>query len=60
MCSHNGSEPGPKGLVHVSKDVSRACNGSDTRHTITSTRVDKLLPVNIQPHSGYYILYTEA
>ena len=22
MCSHNGREPGPKGLVHVSKDVS--------------------------------------
>ena len=46
MCSHNGREPGPKGLVHVSKDVSRACNGSDTRHTITSTRVDQLLIYN--------------
>ena len=24
MSSHNGREPGPKGLLHVSKDVSRA------------------------------------
>ena len=56
MCSHNGREPGPKGLVHVSKDVSRACNGSDTRHTITSTRVDQLLIYNRTP--GIY--YTEA
>ena len=43
MCSHNGREPGPKGLVHVSKDVSCACNGSVTRHTITSTKVYQLL-----------------
>ena len=35
-----------KGLVLVSKDVSRACNGSDTRHTITSARVDQLLIYN--------------
>ena len=56
MCSHNGREPGPKGLVHISKDVSRACNGSDTRHTITSTRVDQLLIYNRTP--GIY--YTEA
>ena len=83
MCSHNGREPGPKGLAHVSKDllgraqpvippnlyslftnikawgpqvtkdVSRACNGSDTRHTTTSTRVDQLLIYIIQPHSWY-------
>ena len=49
MWSHNGREPGPKGLVHVSKDVSRACNGSDTRHTITSTTVDQLLIYNRTP-----------
>ena len=48
MCSHNGREPGPKGLVHVSKDVSRACNGSDTRHKYESWSA-----VNIQPHSWY-------
>ena len=56
MCSHNGREPGPKGLVHVSKDVSCACNGSVTRHTITSTKVDQLLIYNRTPG----ILYTEA
>ena len=55
MCSHNGREPDPKGLVHVSKDVSRACNGSDTRHTITSTRVDQLLIYNRTP-----VKYTET
>ena len=50
MCSHNGREPDPKGLDHVSKDVSRACNRSDiTRHTITSTRVDQLLIYNRTP-----------
>ncbi len=53
MCSHNGREPGPKGLVHVSKDVSRACNGSVTRHT--STKVDQLLIYNRTPG-----IYTEA
>ena len=55
MCSHNRREPGPKGLVHVSKDVSRACNGSDTRHTITSTRVDQLLIYNRTPGISFSI-----
>ena len=55
MCSHNGREPGPNGLVHVSKDVSRACNESVTRHTITSTKVDQLLIYNRTPG-----IYTEA
>ena len=50
MCSHNGREPCPKGLVHVSKDVSRACNGSDTRHTITSTR--KIQPSTLLGDAG--------
>ena len=48
MCSHNGREPGSKGLVHVSKDVSRACNGSVTRHTITSTKgVSVFIPLKL-------------
>ena len=56
MCSHNGREPGPKGLVHVSKDVSRACNLNwSDKHTITSTRVDQLLIYNRTPG-----IYTEA
>ena len=52
---NNGREPGPNGLVHVSKDVSSACNESVTRHTITSTKVDQLLIYNRTPG-----IYTEA
>ena len=43
MCSHNGREPGPKG---AGSGIQGCEPWSDTRHTITSTRVDQLLIYN--------------